>query len=143
MLCSTDDDAEDEPLREQLVRPFFGGLGRIAWTDDSSVEFHLGHGDMIRLLRASGFEVENLVELQAPEGATTRYAVRPAGVGPALAVRGGLDRPQARLTAGRSSAPGGGRVGPELRARHPGEGSPTIRGTPSPIRVPHQEIEPA
>jgi hypothetical protein len=28
---------------------------------------------MIRLLRASGFEVENLVELQAPEAATTRY----------------------------------------------------------------------
>jgi len=72
MLCTTDDDAEDEPLREQLVRPFFGGLGRIAWTDESSVEFHVGHGDMIRLLRASGFEVEDLVELQAPEGAATR-----------------------------------------------------------------------
>jgi SAM-dependent methyltransferase len=77
MLCSTDDDAEDEPLREQLVRPFFGGLGRIAWTDGSSVEFHVGHGDMIRLLRASGFEVENLVELQAPDGATTHYGYVP------------------------------------------------------------------
>jgi SAM-dependent methyltransferase len=78
MLCSTNDDAEDEPLREQLVRPFFGGLGRIAWSDGSSVEFHIGHGDMIRLLRASGFEIENLVELRAPEKATTRYAYVPA-----------------------------------------------------------------
>jgi SAM-dependent methyltransferase len=73
LLCTTDDDPEDEPVREQLVRPFFGGLGRIAWTDGSSVEFCLGHGDMIRLLRSSGFEVENLVELRAPEGAATRY----------------------------------------------------------------------
>ena len=32
-----------------------------------------GHGDMIRLLRASDFDVKDLVELQAPEGATTRY----------------------------------------------------------------------
>jgi SAM-dependent methyltransferase len=71
MLCSSDD--VDEPVHEELVRPHFGGLGRIAWPDGSSVEFHLGHGDMIRLLRASGFEIEDLVELQAPEGATTRY----------------------------------------------------------------------
>jgi hypothetical protein len=28
---------------------------------------------MIRLLRASGFDVEDLVELRVPEGATTRY----------------------------------------------------------------------
>jgi hypothetical protein len=28
---------------------------------------------MIRLLRASGFEIEDLIEIQAPEGATTRY----------------------------------------------------------------------
>lgn len=71
LLCSTNSD--EEPVGERLVRPHFGGLGRIAWWDGSSVEFCLGHGDMIRLLRASGFEVENLVELQAPEGATTRY----------------------------------------------------------------------
>ncbi len=72
MLCSPDND--DDPIGERLLRPYFGGLGRIAWPDGSSVEFQLGHGDMIRLLRASGFEVENLVELRAPEGATTRRA---------------------------------------------------------------------
>ncbi len=71
MLCSPDVDAE--PAADRLLRPHFGGLGRFTWPDGSSVEFHLGHGDMIRLLRSSGFEVENLVELQAPADATTRY----------------------------------------------------------------------
>jgi hypothetical protein len=33
------------------------------------VEFHLGYGDWIRLLRANGFEVIDLIEVQAPEGA--------------------------------------------------------------------------
>jgi hypothetical protein len=37
------------------------------------VEFHLGHGDWIRLLRGSGFEVEDLIELRPAESATTRY----------------------------------------------------------------------
>ncbi len=69
MLCSPDDDV---PAQDGLARAHFGGLGRIEWADDASVEFHLGHGDMIRLLRASGFEVEDLVELRAPAGATTR-----------------------------------------------------------------------
>ena len=71
VLCSPDSD--DEPAGDRLLRPHFGGLGRLAWPDGSSVEFYLGHGDMIRLLRASGFDVEDLVELRAPEGATTRY----------------------------------------------------------------------
>ena len=33
------------------------------------VEFHLGHGDMLRLLRETGFEVEGLWEIQASESA--------------------------------------------------------------------------
>ena len=41
------------------------------------MEFHLAHGDWIRLFRASGFEVEDLVELRIPEGATTTYAWAP------------------------------------------------------------------
>jgi hypothetical protein len=48
-------------------------MRRFEWPDDPSVEFHLPHGEMIRLLRSCGFEIEALVELQAPEGATTRY----------------------------------------------------------------------
>jgi len=33
----------------------------------SGVEFYLGYGDWIRLLRASGFEVLDLIEIQAPD----------------------------------------------------------------------------
>ncbi|MEP6694891.1 MAG: SAM-dependent methyltransferase, partial [Chloroflexota bacterium] len=34
------------------------------------VEFHLAAGDLIRLLRANGFEILDLIELYAPEDAT-------------------------------------------------------------------------
>ena len=63
----------DGPADERLKRPMFG-MHAISWPDEpDSVEFHLAHGDWIRLLRANGFEVEDLVEVQAPEGATTTY----------------------------------------------------------------------
>ena len=35
------------------------------------VEFHLGHGDWIDILRGAGFEIERLVELYAPDDAET------------------------------------------------------------------------
>jgi SAM-dependent methyltransferase len=70
MLCTPDQ--EGIAADRQLKRDYFG-MHRFDWPDDHSVEFHLGYGEWIRLLRANGFEVENLVELQAPEGATTRY----------------------------------------------------------------------
>ena len=41
--------------------------------DEPGVEFHLAHGEMFRVLRDAGFEVEDLVELYAPAGATTSY----------------------------------------------------------------------
>lgn len=63
---------DDDPATDQLQRPYFG-LHRLEWPDDQSVNFCLGYGDWIRLLRANDFEVEDLVELQAPEGATTSY----------------------------------------------------------------------
>lgn len=65
ILCSGADDTNDTQATEYFRRPFFG-MGRVEWPDDVGVEFHLGHGDMIRRLRASGFEIENLIELQAP-----------------------------------------------------------------------------
>ena len=55
-------------MGEQLLRPQFG-MHRMEWPDDEGVEFHLGHGDMLRLLRDSGFEVEGLWEIQASESA--------------------------------------------------------------------------
>jgi hypothetical protein len=70
MLCAPEDD--DVPATERLLRPQFG-LHRMEWPSDESVEFHLPHGEMIRLLRSSGFEVEDLIEVQPPAGATTRY----------------------------------------------------------------------
>jgi SAM-dependent methyltransferase len=64
MLCSPD----EGKVGEQLVRPQFG-MHRMEWPDDDGVEFHLAHGDMLRLLRESGFEVEGLWEIQASESA--------------------------------------------------------------------------
>ncbi len=65
MLFTTD---EEVPAGTELVRDYFG-MYRFEWPDDDSVEFHLPYGEWIRLLRSHGFEVEALVELQAPEGA--------------------------------------------------------------------------
>jgi len=63
----------DGPADDRLKRPLFG-MHRTVWADEpDAVEFHLAHGDWIRLFRASGIEVEDLVELRAPEGATTTF----------------------------------------------------------------------
>jgi hypothetical protein len=50
-------------------------MHRFDWPEDDppAVEFHLGHGDWIRLLRANGFEILDLVELRSPKEAETRY----------------------------------------------------------------------
>jgi SAM-dependent methyltransferase len=63
ILCSPDEGAAEE----RLVRPQFG-MHRFSW---DGVEFHLAHGDWIRLLRANGFEIEDLIEIQAPPDART------------------------------------------------------------------------
>ena len=55
---------------ESLLRPQ-RGMYAVSWPGDDGVEFHVGHGQWIDLLHAAGFEVERLVELYAPEGATT------------------------------------------------------------------------
>jgi SAM-dependent methyltransferase len=65
MLCSPD---ALEPTGVTLLRPHFG-MHRFEWSDDDSVEFHIPHGEWIALLRENGFEVEALLELQAPEDA--------------------------------------------------------------------------
>jgi SAM-dependent methyltransferase len=66
MLCTP---ISDEPIEDRLLHPQFG-LHSITWPDDGSVEFNLPHGERIRLLRDSGFEIEALHELQIPEGAS-------------------------------------------------------------------------
>lgn len=62
----------DGPAGTTLLRAYFG-LHRIQWPDTTGVEFHLGYGDWIRLLRASGFEIEDLIEVRPPEGAVTTH----------------------------------------------------------------------
>ena len=74
MLCAPD--AEDEPATDRLLRDYFG-MHRFEWPDDPSVEFHLGYGDMIRLLRRCGFEVEDMIEVRPREDATTSYPYAP------------------------------------------------------------------
>jgi ubiquinone/menaquinone biosynthesis C-methylase UbiE len=75
ILCAPDD--ENEPPTDRMLRPQ-RGLHKTPWPE-GSVDFHLGHGDMIRLLHDSGFEVEDLIEIYAPEGAAdSSYAYAPA-----------------------------------------------------------------
>jgi SAM-dependent methyltransferase len=57
---------DEGPASEQLQRPHFD-MHRFEWPGEEGVEFHVSHGDMIRLLRATGFEVEDLVDLRAPD----------------------------------------------------------------------------
>jgi SAM-dependent methyltransferase len=75
-LTAPDGEDMDAPNEERLVRPQFG-MGRTRWPGESSVEFHLPPGDWIRLFRANGFDVLELLEPQIPEGAVTRYAWMP------------------------------------------------------------------
>jgi SAM-dependent methyltransferase len=72
MLCAPDGDTDDVPATDRLVRPYFG-LHRLEWKSDRSVNFGLGYGDWIRVLRENEFDIEDLVELRPPEGATTTY----------------------------------------------------------------------
>jgi SAM-dependent methyltransferase len=65
MLCVPD---EPGPATEHLLRPQ-NGMYRLSWPFEDSVEFHTGHGELIDLLHAAGFEVERLVELYAPQNA--------------------------------------------------------------------------
>lgn len=76
-LCTPDED--DEPITNELRRAQFAPW-ETRWEGYSGAEFHLSHGDWIRVLRTNGFRVDALHELQAPEDATTHeyYYVIPA-----------------------------------------------------------------
>lgn len=63
ILCAPD----EGKVEERLMRTH-ADLGRIAWPgEDEGVEYHLPHGEMIRVLRENGFVVEALHERLAPE----------------------------------------------------------------------------
>jgi SAM-dependent methyltransferase len=59
-----------EGATEHLQRPQ-RGLCRIEWPDTGEIEFHLPTGELIDLLHGSGFQLERLLELYAPDEAET------------------------------------------------------------------------
>ena len=66
ILCAPEEEA---PPGETLLRPQ-RGLGRMEWPGEIGVEWQLPHGELFRLLRRTGFDVVDLVELYAPDDAT-------------------------------------------------------------------------
>ena len=60
ILCAPD----TGKVQEKLQRPQLG-MNRMDWPDTKETEFHLGHGDLIRLLITSGFEIVDMVEIFA------------------------------------------------------------------------------
>ncbi len=62
-------DRKDRPSRK-LHAPYFGS-GR--YESEGTIDFQIPYGEWIRLFTAHGLIVEDLVELRAPEGATTTY----------------------------------------------------------------------
>jgi SAM-dependent methyltransferase len=63
-LCAT----VERPPSETLQRPQ-RGLGRLEWPGEDCVEWQLPHGELFRLLRRTGFDVVDLVELYPPDDA--------------------------------------------------------------------------
>jgi len=70
-LCVPAED--DRAAEDRLLRPAFG-MYRIEWPTDDSVEFHLSHSNWIRLLRQTGFEIEDLVEIRPEADRKTAYS---------------------------------------------------------------------
>jgi SAM-dependent methyltransferase len=65
ILCSPDEGKVEERLMRSHAE-----LGRIEWPgEDEGVNYHLAHGDWIRVLRKNGFVVEALHERLASEDA--------------------------------------------------------------------------
>ena len=70
MLCVPDED--EMPATAELRRPQLG-MHRFEWPDDPTIEFHLSHGDWIRLLRECDFEILDLIELWPPPNTSSQY----------------------------------------------------------------------
>lgn len=57
---------------EQLVRDYFADE-RVEFPGEDAVEFHLTHGDWVRLLSTTGFVLDNLIETRPAPDATPRF----------------------------------------------------------------------
>jgi len=62
---------ETQTASARLLRPQ-RGMHRFEWSDTAGIEFHLSPGDWIQLLRASAFEIEDLIEVYPSDGPTTQ-----------------------------------------------------------------------
>ena len=71
MLYLTWDDAREQQTRKLQID--YEQLGRMA-LEEGTIDWVLPPGAWVRVLRANGFEVDDLVELCAADGATTTYA---------------------------------------------------------------------
>ena len=65
-------DFESQSATNELRRPQ-RDLHKLRWPDTDATEFHLSHGDMIRMLRKNSFEILDLIELYAPAGASSSH----------------------------------------------------------------------
>ncbi len=62
---------QDDHPRDRLVYDYFGV--RSLTEPDGTVQFHLPYGEWIRLFRANGLVLEDLLETRPEEGATSTY----------------------------------------------------------------------
>lgn len=69
ILCT---DPEADRLEDRLHSDWFG-MRRFEWPTDPTVEFQLSYGDWLRLFRANGLEVEDLIHVRPPEDAASTY----------------------------------------------------------------------
>ena len=73
ICCVPDEEDDSVPISEQLQRPYLG-LFKTQWkSPPHEIEFHLPHGEWIKLLRDNGFIVERLLELGSSPESKTRY----------------------------------------------------------------------
>ena len=63
---------DGERPTEHLHQDYFG-MRRFDWSGEGTIDFCVPYGEWIRLFRAHGMEVEDLIELRAPPDATTTY----------------------------------------------------------------------
>ena len=64
ILCARDEGPPSETLQRSQR-----GLGRLEWPSEVCVEWQLPHGELFRLLRRTGFDVIDLVEVYPPDDA--------------------------------------------------------------------------
>jgi SAM-dependent methyltransferase len=73
MVCTPQDGGQ---VGSRLVRDYFAPA-RVEFEAGGPVEFHPTHGQWVRLLVASGFVVEDLIEVRPPLGAQARFSLAP------------------------------------------------------------------